>query len=266
MGGDWRCREKWEGMRGRDWMRRGLSTGTGVLVISACTLAVGAGAGYAVNGDNASPVVHACYRVAKDGTPARSSTLRVANGPADCRRNERPLTWNLHGPQGPAGEAGAAGPAGPAGPAGATGPAGPPGPAAALDCDLERRIAAAVPGFQTSGACAPPPLCNDDPFEPNDTLAQAIAVDLGTTTSGVACAGNDDFFAAPAAGGTVTASLTFDSTALLEVALLDSSGTVLASATGSSPQSVATPGPVAGTVWVRVRAVGNAQGAYTLTL
>ena len=91
-------------------------------------------------------------------------------------------------------------------------------------------------------------------------------MDLGTVTSGVACAGNDDYFAVPAAGGSVTASLTFDSTAVLELALLDSSGTVLASATGSSPQSVATPGAVTGTVWVRVRAVGNAQGAYTLTL
>jgi hypothetical protein len=64
----------------------------------------------------------------------------------------------------------------------------------------------------------------------------------------------------------VTASLTFDSTAVLEVALLDSSGAVLASAAGSSPQSVSTPGPAAGTVYVRVRAMGNAQGAYTLSL
>ncbi|MDP9256888.1 MAG: hypothetical protein M3Q31_10085, partial [Actinomycetota bacterium] len=139
-------------------------------------------------------------------------------------------------------------------------------PSAAVDCDLERRIAAAVPAFQTSGACAPPPPCSDDGFEPNDTLAQATAVDLVTTTSGVACAANDDVFAVPAAGSTVTATLTFEATAVLEVALLDSSGAILASASGSTPQSVTTPGPVAGTVYVRVRAVGNAQGAYTLSL
>jgi len=250
------------GMRGRNWIGRALSTGTGVLVVSTCLLAVGAGAGYAVNRDD-SPVVHACYRVAKDGTPSRASILRVVDAGSDCRRNERPLIWNLRGPQGPAGLAGAAGPAGPAGP---TGPAGPAGPSAAVDCDLERRIAAAVPGFQVSGACAPPPLCNDDGFEPNDTLAQATAVDLGTTTSAVACAANDDLFAVPAAGASVTATLTFDSTAVLEVALLDSSGAVLVSASGSSPQSVTTPGPVAGTVYVRVRAQGDAQGAYTLSL
>jgi hypothetical protein len=207
--------------------------------------------------------VHTCYRVAKDGTPARGAVLRVVDQASDCRRNERPLVWNLRGPQGPAG---AQGPAGPAGPAGAVGPAGPAGASAGDDCDLERRIAAAVPGFQTSATCAPPPLCNDDGFEPNDTPAQATPVDLGTTTSAVACAANDDYFAVPAGGATVTATLTFDPTAVLEVALLDSSGTVLATASGSSPQSVSTPGPVAGTVYVRVRAVGNAQGSYTLSL
>ena len=265
MGGDWRAREKWEGMRGRDWMRRALSTGTGVLIVSACALALGAGVGYAVNGDD-TQVVHACYRVTKDGTPTRAATLRVIDAAAECRRSERPLTWNLRGPQGPAGIPGVAGPAGPAGPRGPAGPAAPAAPTAAVDCDLERRIAAAVPAFQTSGACAPPPPCSDDGYEPNDTLAQATAVNLGTTTSGVACAANDDFFAAPAAGATVTATLTFDAGAMLEVALLDASGAILASASGSSPQSVTTPGPVAGTIYVRVRAVGNAQGSYTLSL
>jgi hypothetical protein len=82
----------------------------------------------------------------------------------------------------------------------------------------------------------------------------------------MACAVNDDLFAVPAAGGVVTASLTFDSTAVLEVALLDGAGDVLASAAGSSPQSVRTPGPVGGTIYVRVRAVDNEQGAYTLSL
>ena len=63
------------GMRGRDLIRRGLGTGTGVLVLTACALAVGAGAGYAVNRDD-SPVVHACYRVAKDGSPAVAPSAR----------------------------------------------------------------------------------------------------------------------------------------------------------------------------------------------
>jgi hypothetical protein len=234
---------------------------TGVLVLAACALAVGAGAGYAVSRDD-SPVVHACYRIDKDGTPARWAPLRLVDASTVCRKNERSLVWNLHGPAGPAGVAGATGPAGPAGPAGPPGPSGSSG----ANCDLERRIAAAVPGFVTSGSCAPPPLCNDDGFEPNDTIAQATPAGIGTTTSAVACAGNDDLFAVPAAGQVVTASLTFDSTAVLEVALLDASGSVLASAAGSSPQSVSTPAAVTGTVYVRVRVVDNAQGSYTLSL
>jgi len=249
-------------MRGRETIRRALGTGTGVLVLTVCALALGAGAGYALNRDDA-PVVHTCYRVAKDGSPVNRSLLRVVQGSADCRRNERPLTWNLRGPQGPPGATGATGPEGAAGP---PGPAGPSGPGNSGDCDLERRIAAAVPGFQTSGACAPPPLCNDDGFEQNDTLAQAVPIDLGTTTSAIACAGNDDYFAVASAGSRVTATVTFDSTTVLEVALLDGSGTVIASAAGNSPQTVSTPGAVTGTVYVRVRAVGNAQGAYTLTV
>ena len=262
MGGDGRRRENVGSMGRRGWTGWWLSRGARVLLIATGALAIGAVAGYAVSRDDLQ-VVHACYRVAADGTPpARGAVLRVVSGATDCRANERSLVWNLRGPSGPAGAVGATGPAGPAG------PAGPPGPSApsASDCDLERRIAAAVPGFVTAGSCAPPPLCNDDGFEPNDTIAQATPVDLGTTTSAKACAGNDDLFAVAAAGQVVTASLTFDSTAVLEVALLDASGNVLASAAGSSPQSVSTPGPVAGTVYVRVRAIGNAQGAYTLSL
>ena len=220
----------------RERMRRMLGTGTGVLVLATCLLAVGAGAGYAVNRDDPS-VVHTCYRVAKDGTPVRNATLRLVTGDAVCKKNERALVWNQKGAPGPPGAPGPAGPPGPPGPCG-TGRRG-----GAADCDLERRIANAVPGFQTTGNCAPPPLCNDDGFEPDDTLAQATAVDLGTTTSAVACAGDDDLLRGRGRRAVVTASLTFEATAILEVALLDSAGNVLASAAGSSPQSVSTAGP-----------------------
>jgi hypothetical protein len=254
-------------MRERNVMRRMLGRSTGVLVIAVGALAVGAGAGYAVSREDA-PVVRTCYRVMKDGTPVRNATLRLVTGDATCKHNERLLTWNqrgLPGPAGATGAAGAAGAAGPAGPAGPEGPATPPNRPSA-DCDLERRIAAAVPAFETAASCLPPPLCNDDGFEPNDTPAQATAIDIGTTTSAAACALNDDYYAIPAAGRAVTAALTFESTAVLEVALLDSSGAVLASAAGSSPQTVSTPAPVAGTVYVRIRAQGNAQGSYTLAV
>jgi hypothetical protein len=252
--GNWRRREKLEGMRRRDLMKRAVGTGTGVLVVAACALTVGAAAGYAVSRDDAT-VVHACYRVYKDGSPA-GGPLRVVSASASCRRSERPLIWNLRGPQGPAGDPGPPGPAGPA------------GPAAAADCNLENRIEKAVPSFQESGACTPPPLCNDDPFEPNDTVAEAIPLDLNTTTSAIACAGNDDLFAVDTGGQPLTATVAFDASTALEVTLLDTSGTnVLAGVTGgSSPLTVATPAGTTGTVIVRVRAVGNAQGTYTLSL
>ena len=87
-----------------------LGTGTGVLAVAACALAVGAGAGYAVSRDDAQ-VVHACYRVGKDGTPARSAALRMIAPSASCKRNERELAWNLRGVPGPPGPAGPSGPA-----------------------------------------------------------------------------------------------------------------------------------------------------------
>ena len=149
MGGDWRRCENVVGMSGRERVRRLLGTGTGVLLLAICVLAIGAAAGYAVNRDD-QQVVRACYRVAKDGSPALYAPLRVVDSAADCKRSERPLVWNLRGPQGVSGPAGAAGPAGTAGPTGETGPAGPAGPPgppgpSAEDCDLERRIAKAVP-------------------------------------------------------------------------------------------------------------------------
>ena len=257
-------------MSGRERVRRLLGTGTGVLVLCACVLAVGAVAGYAFN-RNSQQVVHACYRVSSDGSPAPWAPLRVVDADQTCKDSERPLVWNLRGPQGPPGPAGATGPAGPAGPTGETGPAGPAGPQgppgpSADDCNLERRIAKAVPGFETSAECAPPPLCNDDGFEDNNTIATATPVALGTTTSGVACADNDDYFSAPVAGSVVTAGLVFDDGANLQLALLDSAGNVLASVSGASPLSVSTPGAVSGTIYVRISVVNNAQGHYTLSL
>ena len=71
-------------------------------------------------------VIQACVR--KDGR------LRLVAERADCRRTERPVSWNVRGPQGAPGPAGPAGPPGvdgapgAKGADGAQGPAGPPGP------------------------------------------------------------------------------------------------------------------------------------------
>ena len=211
----------------------GLGTGTGVLVLTACALAVGAGAGYAVNRDD-SPVVHACYRVAKDGSPANGATLRAVSASATCRRNERPLTWNLRGPQGPG-----------------------PGADGAAGSGRTRRACRSPPGLRraaatSSGAsprpcrasrrrpnCAPPPPCNDDGFEPNDSLAQAIA----------RRSRHDDLGASPAPATTttsrrrrqariVTATLTFDTTPCSRSPCSTARAPRSRARPGSSPQTV----------------------------
>jgi Lamin Tail Domain/Collagen triple helix repeat (20 copies) len=83
---------------------------------------------------SATGVIHACVK-------KHAGSVRIVAGPAACRRNERPVSWNVEGPtgvRGPSGPAGPTGPAGPAGPegdpgargaTGATGPAGSPGQA-----------------------------------------------------------------------------------------------------------------------------------------
>jgi hypothetical protein len=74
---------------------------------------------------DATAIIQACVR--KDGR------LRLVAQKADCRRTERPISWNVRGaqgepgPQGPVGPAGADGAPGPSGVDGAPGPAGPAG-------------------------------------------------------------------------------------------------------------------------------------------
>jgi len=57
----------------------------------------------------------------------RTGRMRLVTQSASCRRNERPVSWNVRGPQGDPGPAGPAGPAGADGAPGPAGPAGPPG-------------------------------------------------------------------------------------------------------------------------------------------
>ncbi len=69
---------------------------------------------------------------------------------ADCQ--------GAQGEQGLPGEAGPAGPEGPAGPQGLQGDVGPAGPAGAgLSCANQYAIQLAVPGYEPSSECTPPP-------------------------------------------------------------------------------------------------------------
>ena len=57
----------------------------------------------------------------------RTGRMRLVTQNASCRRNERPVSWNVRGPHGDPGPAGPAGPAGADGAPAHAGPAGPPG-------------------------------------------------------------------------------------------------------------------------------------------
>jgi hypothetical protein len=83
-----------------------------------------AGGGALVPLPPAEAEINACRKLS-------SGLLRVPGPAGRCRRNERPLSWNVAGRPGPRGEPGPAGPPGeqgPPGPPGDAGPAGPQGP------------------------------------------------------------------------------------------------------------------------------------------
>jgi len=99
------------------------------LLLAAAAPAGGALAVHRVPHD-AAPTIHAC-------AIRRIGLLRLVSSPADCRRHERPISWNVRCPQGEpgppgapgqAGATGAPGPQGMQGPQGERGPAGPTGP------------------------------------------------------------------------------------------------------------------------------------------
>jgi len=89
------------------------------------TLLVAAPAGGAVavarTPHDTAAMIQACVR--KDGR------LRLVAEKADCHKTERPISWNVRGPQGEPGPAGPVGPAGADGAPGANGADGAPGPA-----------------------------------------------------------------------------------------------------------------------------------------
>ncbi len=66
------------------------------------------------------PVIKACVEPG-------SALLRSVDLGDSCRKNERPLTWNVSGPQGDPGPSGLPGPSGAPGPSGPPGIQGPPG-------------------------------------------------------------------------------------------------------------------------------------------
>ena len=103
-------------------MQRTTST-TRTILITTC-LAAGLVAGALAQASDQADVpttINACRK--------QGGLLRVVRDASDCRKRERPLSWNVQGPPGPQGPPGAQGPAGPQGAPGPQGPVGPAGPA-----------------------------------------------------------------------------------------------------------------------------------------
>jgi hypothetical protein len=99
----------------------------------------------------------------------RNGKLRVVDDPDSCRRSERLLTWNMHGPAGEAGPPGATGPAGPAGAPGPPGPTGAAGPQG-------------LPGAPGAGVSR---LADLDGIACTTAAGGAGAVELSTAADGV---------------------------------------------------------------------------------
>jgi hypothetical protein len=85
------------------------------------SIAIAAGTAYATI-PSAGGVIHGCFKQFE-------GALRLVDEGAACSSKERPISWNVQGPQGETGAQGVQGVPGPQGPAGPIGPAGPQGPA-----------------------------------------------------------------------------------------------------------------------------------------
>jgi hypothetical protein len=90
-------------------------------LLFACVTAVALAAGAALAQDSGAPtVIHACKHPS-------GGWLRQVSGPTQCRRREKPVSWNIEGPKGDKGDPGEPGAPGAPGPAGPLGPKGDPG-------------------------------------------------------------------------------------------------------------------------------------------
>lgn len=135
-----------------------------------------------------------------------------------------------------------------------------------------------VPGntydMSVSVASPPPPmpaLCPADPFEPNDSVAEAPSVSTGSILGLSACGGDDDYYAVQlGAGDEITASLSFDhSEGDVDLRLLSGSGTPLrTSASSTNDEQITYAVPVSDTYYLRVNLfadLGSDPGnAYTM--
>jgi cysteine-rich repeat protein len=130
------------------------------LMVLAAVLVAGAGISWAtaaITQAGSTDVIYACQR--QDGSDG--GFVRIVSSAAQCKSNERVISWNVQGPKGDPGPAGAVGAAGPPGPQGDKGDRGDPGPQG-------------VPG-EPGAPGAPGP--KGDPGAPGAAVASIAALD-----------------------------------------------------------------------------------------
>jgi Lamin Tail Domain len=88
-----------------------------LLATAAAAVFIATGAAVGSTTEGTPTVIHACKHPS-------GGWLRQVSGPAQCRRRETPVSWNIEGPKGDKGEPGEAGAAGPPGPKGDKGDPG----------------------------------------------------------------------------------------------------------------------------------------------
>jgi len=123
-----------------------------------------------------------------------------------------------------------------------------------------------------AGGTTPPPTGTAE-VEPNNTIAAAQTAREGDTIAGTLSATSDvDVFkVAIKAGSTLGAKLTPNAAANFDVAILNASGTTLASSTNTGlgvldATSYKNSGTVTTTYYVRVKYTGGSAGAYQLVI
>ncbi|MBC8073319.1 MAG: hypothetical protein IAG13_33675, partial [Deltaproteobacteria bacterium] len=123
-----------------------------------------------------------------------------------------------------------------------------------------------------SGSCGelPPPACEDDALEDNDTRAQALArpaLAAGEQDDLVACADDDDWYRVViAADTTVGAIVDGGASSNLNLGLYDDGGDAIVFAEGPSSLEAVDACVHAGTYYVRVYAFGSADNDYDFLL
>lgn len=116
----------------------------------------------------------------------------------------------------------------------------------------------------TSPRCLP-----DDPFEPNDVLAEATPLTSGVERWAVACSNNDDYYSISAGvGATITADVAFiDEDGDIDLRLFDPSGAQVASAGSTTDdETISYVTAVAGEYTLRVYGYNGAENVYGVTM